>query len=188
LTPATSSTFCRKATVAWFWFEWNGRSQNHGTKFESFAEKGNTHCFPSAGRFRARKSSKRSNSFRRDLPALCQHADCGNPPKAFGVKTSAGLRLGCAAHKPQPARLANWASCESAPKAFGVGLSRTIFHCKESTHNREAIYRFVSRRISRKTSNETGDARRAHFPSRDCARFLKPQSRFASNKRKRRPF
>ena len=64
---ATSSTFSRRATVAWCWSEWNGQSENRGTRFGSFAGKENTRCFPSVGRFRARKSSKRLSNFRHDL-------------------------------------------------------------------------------------------------------------------------
>ena len=88
------------------------KNQERRTRFGSFAGKGNTHCFPSAGRFHARKSSKRLNSFRRDLPPGCQRADCRD--LAGPSRPSPALRPGCAANKRQLARLANWASCESA--------------------------------------------------------------------------
>jgi bifunctional DNA-binding transcriptional regulator/antitoxin component of YhaV-PrlF toxin-antitoxin module len=82
-------------------------------RFESFAGEENTLCFSSVGQFHAKKYSKRSNNSRRDLSVRRQHADCRNPPKAFGVKTSPWLRPGYTANKQLPAQLANLASCES---------------------------------------------------------------------------
>ncbi len=53
LIAGTSSTCCPKAMAVSCWFEWNGRSQSQGTRFESSVAKANTRCFPFAGRRQA---------------------------------------------------------------------------------------------------------------------------------------
>ena len=190
-----SLTCCPRATVVWFWFEWNGPSQSRGTRFESFVAKASTRCFPFAEEFRARKFSRRLSNFRRDLPARCQHADCRNLAGSRRPAQSRSMVAEQANGNLPDQRTGLFADQQrrhvSIWRRTGALPSGSFRICQETplsiyprrflaSNNRRAIkqtiYRFVSCRIGRETSNETGDAgqayfspgRRGYFLKRDC--------------------